>query len=184
MEAPDLMISRSSVLAAAAFATSIAGAAQPASARPHAAAVVIPTTMATGTVSATDATAHTLTVSFRDGTARTIAVAPSVERFAVLKAGETVTLTITLPLVYGIVNPNLTPPTPTPVGTPSPTPADLKTVVVTVLAIDPSTPAITIKGTDGSIAVDAVSDAKVLAGVKAGDVVALTYADATVIGIR
>jgi hypothetical protein len=59
-----------------------------------------------------------------------------------------------------------------------------KTIVVTVTAIDPSVPSVTVKTSDGHVAAMKVYDPQNIVGLKVGDDVQITYRESTMISVK
>ena len=146
----------------------------------------------TAKIIAIDYNARTVTLQDQKGNVQQMTVGPSVTRFNNLKVGDTVTFTYQESVALAIAKPGTTVPaassTPTvtrcegdkPCGQVSQT----QTTTVTVTAIDPSKPSITVKTQDGRVLSFLVQDPKNLTGVKVGDVVQVTYTQALAVTVK
>jgi hypothetical protein len=178
-------------LAAAAFALAALGAA-PLTAFAQTPAPVTQTATSTHTaqIVAIDYTSRIVSLKFDDGTTQTVGVSPAVTRFPSLKVGDTVTFTSTDTVVYSIAKPGsaMAPESDAmaaaPGAKPGGTASKTLTTVVTVTAIDPSVPSVTVKTADGRITSMKVKDAKNLTGLKVGDQVQVTYTQSLMISIK
>ncbi len=146
-----------------------------------------------GIIQAIDHTSREITVKGESGNLETLWVGPDVKRFSELKVGDTVKARYTAGLVYQVRKP----------GTPAPAPAsdDVKvtrgtgprpsgsiaqqqTATVTVKAVDPKVPSITIVTDDNRVLTFQAKDAKRLEGVKAGDKIDVTYTESVVVTVE
>jgi Cu/Ag efflux protein CusF len=145
----------------------------------------------TSVIEAIDSTNRTVTLKNDDGTLDTIYCGPEVQRFDALKVGDKVTFRYHESVVYAIQKLGAAAPStdksaitrtkgPKPGGTIS----RQMTATVTVLAIDQTTPSITISTEDGSKMSFKVEDKKNLEGVKVGDKVQITYTQALAISVE
>jgi hypothetical protein len=144
---------------------------------------------ATATITAIDYTQRIVSLQFTDGTSKTIAVGPGVTRFPQLKVGDTVTFTTSASMVYSIAKPGAAPPdsatmTAAEGAKPGGTTTQTKSTIVTIMAIDPSVPSVTIKTADGKVVAMKVNDPKNIAGVKVGDKVQITYTESMMISVK
>jgi hypothetical protein len=146
----------------------------------------------TFTIVAIDYQARLITLKDKDGLTETIYAGPDVQRFAELKAGDTVTFRYYESIVYQIQKPGSTPPPAggdvTAVRSTGPRPGGTvsrqMTATVTLQAIDLKVPSVTIKTDDGSVSSFKVEDRKNLEGVKVGDRVQITYTQALAISVQ
>jgi hypothetical protein len=142
------------------------------------------------TIEAIDHSQRIVTLQFEDGTTQTIGVSPSVKRFRKLKVGDVVTFTETDSVVFSIAKPGTVPAadsaTMTAAAGDKPGGTEKKTVtaIVTVTAIDPAVPAITVKTSDGRILSFKVNDPKNIVGVKVGDEVQIAYTSSLVVSVK
>jgi Cu/Ag efflux protein CusF len=154
---------------------------------PVAQAVVV---TVTGIITAIDYAGRIVSVQFPDKTTRTVRVSPDVTRFPALKVGDNVTFTATESVVYSIAKPGAVAPPETIVAVtgsgvkPSGGASDTTTAIVTVTAIDPAIPSITVQTNDGSLSSYKVKDVKNIAGVKVGDKIQISYNVALVISVK
>jgi len=137
---------------------------------------------ATATIQAIDATARTVTLKDTSGQEDTYSIGPEVKRFNELKVGDTVKMTYYESIVLQVRKAGQ--PAATTVdaaktaGTgalPSKTSAVQAKMTVTVKAIDPALPSITVTTPDGRTVTRKVEDKKNLEGVNVGDLIDITY---------
>ena len=113
------------------------------------------------------------------------------QRFDALKVGDTVTFRYYETLVTAVSKPGATPKeatpstavTRTPGAAPGGTVGRQITATVTLEAIDPKTPAVTIRTADGRRSSFRIADAKNLEGYKVGDQVSITYTRALAVSV-
>jgi Cu/Ag efflux protein CusF len=145
----------------------------------------------TAVIVAIDSTNRLITLKDDTGETDTIYAPPEMQRFNELKVGDKVTFRYYESVVYAIQKPGATPPGeggaaitrgtgPKPGGTI----ARQLTAVVTVKAIDPKVPSVTITTDDGSVMSFKIEDKKNLEGVKTGDKVQITYTQALAISVE
>ena len=162
-----------------------AASAQPAKSVSQGAAVSV-----TATIEAIDSKARLVTLKDEHGVLDTIVCGPEVQRFDALKVGDKVTFRYYESLVSAITKPGAqaTAQTGGVVRTggakPGGTLSQQLMAVVTVLAVDPKIPSITIKKADGATVSFKVEDRKNIEGVKAGDSVQITYTQALAISVQ
>ena len=130
-------------------------------------------------------------VTLRDeaGISETIHCGPEVQRFNALKVGDKVTFTYSESIVYAINKAGSTTSAGggvvrTPGEKPGGTISAQLTTTVTVNAIDPKVPSITVTTLDGRKMSFKVENPKNLEGVKAGDSVQITYTQAVAISVK
>ncbi len=147
----------------------------------------------TATIEAIDHTGRMVTLKDKDGEEETIYCGPEVKRFDELKVGDTVTFKYYESIAYAIRKPGQPsglPKTGEPKvvhGTgarPGGTIAQQETATVTIKAIDPKVPSVTVLTDDGRKASFKVQDKKNLEGVKVGDKVEVTYTQAVMITVK
>ncbi len=147
----------------------------------------------TATIEAIDHTSRMVTLKDKDGEEETIYCGPEVKRFDELKVGDTVSFKYYESVAYTIRKPGQPsglPKTDEPKvvrGTgpkPGATIAKQQTATVTVDAIDPKVPSITVTTDEGHKASFKVQDKKNLEGVKVGDKVEVTYTQAVMISVK
>jgi hypothetical protein len=143
-------------------------------------------------IEAIDHTARLVTLKDKDGDTETIYCGPEVKRFAELKVGDTVTFRYYESIAYAIRKPGQGG-QPAPGGTkvtrsegprPGGTIAEQKTATVTIKAIDPKVPSVTVLTEDNHTASFKVEDKKNIEGVKVGDKVDITYTQAVMISVK
>jgi Cu/Ag efflux protein CusF len=144
------------------------------------------------TVEAIDYDARLVTLKAPDGQMETIFVPPTVERFAALKVGDTVTFRYHESVVLQLRKPGepaapAPPSDPTLVRTPGAKPGGTLsqqiTATVTVVAVDPEVPSITVRTEDGRTMSQRVQDKTRLEGVKPGDKIEITYTQALAVSV-
>jgi hypothetical protein len=145
------------------------------------------------TIEAIDHSERLVTLKDKDGNVDTVFAGPEVKRFDELKVGDTVTFRYYESVAYRIRKPGdpaPAPPTvePTVVAGKGPRPGGTashqQTVTVTVKAIDPKTPSITVASETGRTSTLKVENKKSLDGVKVGDKVEVTYTEAVLISVK
>lgn len=135
-----------------------------------------------GTVERTDRLSRTLTVRTSPSTTQTIYVAPELTLFDELKTGDRITVRLSESVIVA-VRPGVKPSVPvdtTPTATPRDTSGKSEVIqqlkaAVTVESVDPKTSMIVYKTADNRRVVRTVVDPRLLEGVKAGDVIEITY---------
>ena len=145
----------------------------------------------TFTIEAIDHTARVVTLKDKDGNSGDVYCGPEVQRFDALKIGDNVTFSYQESLVTGIRKPGSAAKpsesssvTRTPGAAPGGTIARQFTVTVTIEAIDPKIPSVTIKNEAGRRMSFKVEDAKNLEGYKVGDTVEITYTQALAVSVK
>jgi Cu/Ag efflux protein CusF len=145
----------------------------------------------TAVIVAIDAANRLVSLKGEDGAVETVVAGPEVKRFSELKVGDKVTFKFYESVVYAIQQPGAKAPVPEAAGVtrstgpkPGGTMAQRLTAVVTVQAIDPKIPSITIKSEDGNTLSLKVEDPANLTGVKVGDKVEITYTRALAISVE
>jgi Cu/Ag efflux protein CusF len=177
-------------VAVSAAAQTPAPAAKPAAAQPPASVSKTAIATETATIVAIDATNRLITLKGADGAVETIAAGPEMQRFAELKVGDVVTFKYHESVVFAIQKPGEKPPVDKASverGTgakPSGKMTQTMTTVVTVMAIDPAVPSITIKTDKGETMHFKIEDKTNLTGVKVGDKVQVTYSQALAISVE
>ena len=149
-------------------------------------------TSATATIQAIDTTTRTLTLRDQSGQEDKYSVSPDVKRFDELKVGDTVKMTYYESIVLQVRKAGEKPgPTSTDAaataGTgalPSKTTAVQEKMTVTVKAIDPTLPSVTVTTPDGRTVTRKVENKKNLEGVNVGDLVDITYTRAVLTSIE
>lgn len=145
---------------------------------------------ATFTITAIDSGARIVTLKDKDGNTHDMVCGPEVQRFNSLKVGDTVTFRYYESVATAIRRPGSAPATPasagvtrTPGAKPGGTIAQQLTTTVTIEAIDPKIPSVTVRTADGNKLSFKVEDKKNLEGYKAGDKVDVTYTQALAISV-
>ena len=148
-----------------------------------------PTTI-TATIEAIDQTNRLVTLKGPKGNLAEIYVGPEYTRFDQLKVGDQVKATYYESLVTSVRKPGDPAPTAgvktseTPrAGAPGQTIAKQVTLSVTIMAIDPAAPSVTVKGPKGNVISLRVEDPKRLEGIKVGDTVDVTYTQALLLSV-
>ena len=147
---------------------------------------------ATATIQAIDATKKTITLKDETGVEDTYSVGPEVKRFDELKVGDTVKMTYYESVVLVVRKPGEAPAATTgdaaiTRGTgalPGATMAVQDKMTVTIKAIDPTVPSVTVTTDDGRTVTRKIEDKKVLDGIKVGDHVDITYTRALLTNIE
>ncbi len=147
----------------------------------------------TTTIEAIDKTGRLVTLKDKDGNVESIYCGPEVKRFDELKVGDKVTFRYYESVALAIRKPGqpsglpaATEPTVTR-GTgskPGGTLAQQATATVTIKAIDPKVPSVTVLTEDGHMESFRVQDKNNLKGVNVGDKVEITYTQALMISVK
>lgn len=144
-------------------------------------------------IEAIDHTKRLITLKDKDGVMETIKCGPEVKRFDELKVGDTVTFRYQESIAYSIRKPGQPSGLPANTGPavtrstgpkPGGTLAQQETATVTIKAIDPKAPSVTVLTEDGRTASFKVEDKKNLKDVKVGDKVEITYTEAIMISVK
>lgn len=138
---------------------------------------------ATATIQAIDKTNRTITLRDDKGQEDTYAVGPEVKRFDELKVGDKVNMTYYESIVFQIRKPGEKPAeeavgtamTRSKGATPGGTLAVQDRMTVTVKAIDPAVPSVTVTTPDGRTVTRRVEDKKNIENLKVGDQIDITY---------
>jgi Cu/Ag efflux protein CusF len=147
----------------------------------------------TATIEAIDHSARLVTLKGPEGELESIYAPPEMKRFDELKVGDKVTFRYMESIAYKLRKPGEAASAPAsgePVVTrgtgprPGGTIAQQKTATVTIKAIDPKVPAVTVTTADGHTASFRVEDKRNLNGVKPGDKVEITYTEAIMISVK
>jgi hypothetical protein len=182
----NLRIVRTWVMCTLALAMAAAAHAQPAP-------ITKSTTVrGTATIQAIDSSTRGITLKADTGEEDTFTAGPEVTRFNELKVGDTVNIAYVESLVVQVRKPGDATPTATtgdaaltrnagarPGGTLG---AQVKTTV-TVKAIDPAVPSVTVVTADGRTVTRKIEDRKNLEGVKVGDKADITYTQAVLMSV-
>ena len=143
---------------------------------------------ATAVVEAIEGKTRLLTIRNEDGTVESLVVPTEVKRFDAIKVGDKITVHYYSSLIVRLKKPgepavdvNNAALTPSDAKKPGGTVANQRTLTVTITAIDPAIPSITVKSENGWTYSRKVTDKKALAQVKVGDKLDLTWNDAVLI---
>jgi Cu/Ag efflux protein CusF len=145
------------------------------------------------TIEAIDKDLRLVTLKDEAGDLETVYAGPEVKRFDELKVGDKITLRYYESVAFVIRKPGESDSAPASGDTtvtrgtgarPSATVAKQETATVTIKAIDPKAPAVTVLTEDGRTASFRVDDKKHLKGVNVGDKVEVTYTKAYVVSIK
>jgi Cu/Ag efflux protein CusF len=150
------------------------------------------TVRGTATIQAIDSTTRAITLKTDKGEEDTFTAGPEITRFNELKVGDTVNITYVESMVVQIRKPGDASPTAT-TGDAAVTRgagarpgatlgAQMKTTV-TVKAIDPAVPSVTVVTADGRTVTRKIEDRKNLEGVKVGDKADITYTQALLLTV-
>ena len=146
----------------------------------------------TATIQAIDSTARAITLRDEKGQEDTYTVGPEVKRFDELKVGDTVKMTYYESIVYQIRKPGEKPGPATldaaasrgKGALPSGTVGLQEKMTVTVKAIDPTVPSVTVTTPDGRTVTRKIDDKKNIEGLKVGDQIDITYTQAVVTSVE
>ena len=146
----------------------------------------------TATITAIDHTNRIVTLKDDKGNVEEFNCGPEVKRFDELKVGDTATFSYHAAVVYQIAKPGASstaaPESVSAVRGQGPKPSGAYTrqrqVTVTVEAVDPAVPSITVRAPNGNTVSAQVKDKKHLEGVKVGDKIDITYTEAMMITVE
>jgi Cu/Ag efflux protein CusF len=146
----------------------------------------------TATITAIDHAARVVTLKDDQGHVEDIVCGPEIKRFDELKVGDSVTFTYHAAVVYQIMKPGETGSTvadsaSTVAGKgvkPSGAYTRQQKLTVTVEAIDPAVPSVTVRGPNGRSMSAEVKDKKNLEGLKVGDQVSVTFTEAVMVVVE
>jgi hypothetical protein len=148
-------------------------------------------TAVSATIVAIEQSTRMLSVKNEDGTYEDMKVPASVTRFSALKVGDKITVRYYDNAVVRLKKPgepavdvDTAAMTPAAGAKPGGTAATQRTVTVTVTAIDPKVPSITVKGPNGWVYSRIIKDTKALAKVKVGDQLDITWTEAVLISVE
>src|SRR5262245_5816823 len=149
------------------------------------------TVRGSATIQAIDSTTRMITLRTKDGEEDTFRVSPDMTRFNELKVGDTVNFTYVESMVVQVRKPGAAPAATT--GDAAITAGDGKKpggtiaaqvqTTVTVKAMNPSVPSVTVVTADGRTITRKIENKKNLEGLKVGDKADITYTQALVIGV-
>ena len=145
----------------------------------------------TATIQAIDATTRMVTLKTKDGEEDSFRAGPEMTRFSELKVGDTVDITYVESIVMRVRKPGETATatsgdaavTRGTGSTPGGTMAAQVNTTVTVKALDPAVPSITVLTESGRTVTRKVEDKKNLEGVKVGDKISITYTEALLVSV-
>jgi Cu/Ag efflux protein CusF len=147
----------------------------------------------TATIEAIDHDGRLITLKSKDGEEATVFAGPEVKRFNELKVGDTVTFRYYESLVSRIRKPG-EPAKPSTSGDPTvvrgkgarpgATVSQQQTITVTVKAIDPKVPSVTVVTNTGHTSSFKVEDKNNIKDLKVGDQVEITYTEAVLISVK
>lgn len=146
----------------------------------------------TAKIVAIDRESRVVTLQDTQGNVESLKVGPGVTRFDALNVGDTVTFRYQESVAYAIAKPDAAVPTSqatpsidrSPGTKPGGTISQTVTALVTITAMDPSVPSVTVKTQDGHTIAMLVNDKANLSGLKVGDVVQVTYSQALTISVQ
>jgi hypothetical protein len=146
----------------------------------------------TASIVAIDHTKRIVTLKGADGNLEDVHAGPEVKRFDELKVGDSVTFSYHAAMVYEVHKPGTTAaPIQEGVGTvrgqgpkPSGAVTQQQQATVTVEAIDPAVPSMTVRTEDGHVMSARIQDKKNLEGLKVGDKIVVTFTEALMITVE
>jgi len=146
----------------------------------------------TATIQAIDTTTRTITLRDDKGQEDTYSIGPDVTRFNELKVGDTVKMTYYESMVFQIRKPGDKPGAATVDAAlnrgkgalPSGSASVQEKMTVTVKAIDPAVPSVTVTTSDGRTVTRKVDDKKHIEGLKVGDQIDITYTRALLTSVQ
>jgi hypothetical protein len=147
---------------------------------------------ATATIQAIDSTARAITLRDEKGQEDTYSVGPEVKRFNELKVGDKVKMTYYESMVFQLLKPGekVNPAsidaavTRAKSALPAGTVSVQEKMTVTVKAIDPAVPSVTVTTPDGRTVTRKIDNKKNIEGLKVGDQVEITYTRAVLTEIE
>jgi Cu/Ag efflux protein CusF len=150
------------------------------------------TVRASATIQAIDSTTRSVTLRTKDGEEDTFQVSPDVKRFNELKVGDQVNFTYVESLVVQVRKPGAAATGTTGEGAitaasgkkPGGTMAGQIQTTVTVKAIHPEVPSVTVLTADGRTVTRKIEDKKNIEGLKVGDKVDITYTAALLMNVE
>jgi Cu/Ag efflux protein CusF len=143
------------------------------------------------TIEAIDSTNRLVTLKGPKGESMTLPVDEDVVRFDQMKVGDTITATYYESVAYEIEAPGAATPTgeavaaaPLAGAKPGAAGVTMTVATVTIEAIDPVTPAVTVRTADGDVMSFRVRHKKNLRNVKVGDKVVITHTKALMVAVE
>ena len=150
-----------------------------------------PSVTATATVTAIDTAARTITLRDEKGQEDTYLVSPALKRFNEFKVGDTIKMSYHEAVVVEVLKPGQKSSAGSTkatergkAGLPEGKLSAQDTVNVTVKAIDPAVPSVTVATADGRTFTRKIQNKKNIAGLKVGDQVDITYSRALVVSLE
>ena len=147
------------------------------------------TVRGTATIQAIETSTRAITLKTKDGE-ETFLAGPEMTRFNELKVGDTIDFTYIESVVLQVRKPGETPTATSgdaavtrSTGRPGGTLGTQVNTTVTVKALDPSVPSITVTTQDGRTVTRKIEDKKNLEGVKVGDRISITYTEALLVSV-
>jgi Cu/Ag efflux protein CusF len=144
----------------------------------------------TATIEAVDKENRTVTLKGPKRGSVQVKAPEQMEGFNSLRVGDEVTATYFEAIALSVRKPGIPPPAPGPTTstqrkdrTPGSETRREQTFTVTVEAVDPKAPSITVKGPQGRVVQFMVRDATQLSNIKVGDTVAVTYYESLLIKV-
>ena len=146
----------------------------------------------TATITAINHAARVVTLKDDKGNLEDVLCGPEIKRFDELKVGDSVTFTYHAAVVYQLLKPGASGPAASETAStvagkgvkPSGALTRQQTMTVTIEAIDPAAPSVTVRTPDGRTMSAEVKDKKNLEGVKVGDKVAITFTEALMVVVE
>jgi Cu/Ag efflux protein CusF len=146
----------------------------------------------TATITAINHTARIVTLKDSQGNVEDVVCGADIKRFDELKVGDSVTFSYHAAVVFQVVKPGASAPsaseTASSVAGQGVKPSGAYTVqrkaTVTITAIDPAAPSVTVRRADGHTMSAEVREKKSLDGLKVGDKVAITFTEAAMITVE
>jgi ribosomal protein S17 len=144
------------------------------------------------TIDAIDHSRRIVSLRDKDGVVEDVYCGPEVKRFDALKVGDKVTFRYYESVVYQVRKPGTAAESPsstpavvrTPGDRPGGTVSEQMTATVTITALDPKVPSVTVTSADGRKMSFKVENPKNIEGVKVGDKVEITYTQAIAISVQ
>jgi len=152
---------------------------------------ITPPLTQTVTIQTIDSTNRLITVKDSKGEEKLVYAGPEVKRFDELKVGQQVQIRYYESIVFTLARPDQptaalsesSATTPATSKLPGGTVARQMKATVDVVSVDQSVPSITIKTAKGNTITRKVEDAKLLAGIKPGDRIVITYTEAALLQV-
>jgi len=142
------------------------------------------------TITAINHTTRVVTLKDAQGNVEDVMCGPDIKRFSELKVGDVVTFSYHAAVAYQIVKPGAKMAGPDGASMvrgqgvkPSGAVTNQMTKTVTITAIDPAAPSVTVKTPEGHVMTAQVEDRKNLEGLKVGDKVDVTFTEALMVTV-